>query len=346
MPLYNEMNAYQNEVTEIYHLREKMVFRTEVQECTWRDDASRWLMKIRDVNTDDIFYHECQILFAATGKLVEPRPCDILNASSFKGAIFHSARWNHDVNLEGKKVAVVGNGCMYIYPTLFAYPVLKGIGTAAQIVPSIVGRTESLTQIVRSKHWIFPMHNFSYPTVLQWILHYVPLAMRLHRFHIFLIAESDFLLFFMNKLATLLRQSKRNHVEKYMRKAAPAKYHDLLVPDFAVGCKVWKKTILRNSSKYHTNESNSVYSVEFSTADISTPYTTKSYSSPTHGFSKLYQTVFSPPMASCLRMSSFWQPGSKPTSSCPTHESRVDTAQASTNTGAGMMGLEHTTARL
>ena len=122
------------------------------------------------------------------------------------------------------------------------YPVLillkKHTGTAAQIVPSIVDRTESLTQIVRSKHWVFPAHNFTYPTILQWILRYFPLAMRLHRFHIFLVAESDFLLFPMNKLASLLRQLKRRWAEAYMRKTAPAKYHDLLVPNFDVGCKV------------------------------------------------------------------------------------------------------------
>ena len=116
MPSYKEMKAYQDEVIKTYRLREKMVFRTEVQECTWQDHVSRWLMTIRNLDTDEISYHECQILFAATGQLVEPRPCEIPNAASFKGSIFHSARWNHDVKLEGKKVIVVGNGCMCTSP--------------------------------------------------------------------------------------------------------------------------------------------------------------------------------------------------------------------------------------
>lgn len=111
MPSYKEIKAYQNEVAETYSLREKMTFRTEVQECVWREDASRWLMIIRNLDTDETFYHECQILFAATGQLVKPRPCETLGAPSFKGAIFHSARWNHDVDLEGKKVVVIENGC-------------------------------------------------------------------------------------------------------------------------------------------------------------------------------------------------------------------------------------------
>lgn len=67
--------------------------------------------------------------------------------------------------------------------------------------------------------------------------------MKLHRFHIFLLAESDFLLFPITKLAASLRQMKRQWAERYMRKAAPAKYHDILIPDFDVGCKVRKHAI-------------------------------------------------------------------------------------------------------
>jgi cation diffusion facilitator CzcD-associated flavoprotein CzcO len=111
MPSHDEIKAYQREVADTYGLREKMTFRTEVKECYWREDASRWLMVLRNTDTDELFYHECQILFGATGVLVEPRPCDIPGASTFNGSIFHSARWNNDVSLEGKKVVVVGNGC-------------------------------------------------------------------------------------------------------------------------------------------------------------------------------------------------------------------------------------------
>lgn len=111
-------------------------------------------------------------------------------------------------------------------------------GTAAQIVPSIVDRAESLTQIVRSKHWVFPAANFQYNALLQWIFKWVPFAMRLHRFHIFLLAENEFRLFPMTKAAARLREKRREMVEKYMRDTAPAKYHDLLIPDFDVGCKV------------------------------------------------------------------------------------------------------------
>ncbi|KAJ5115850.1 flavoprotein [Penicillium angulare] len=220
MPSYKEIKAYQDGVVETYSLRNKMRFNKQVDECIWCEDSSRWLMIIRDVVTGEIMHHECQILFAATGQLVEPRPCDIPGASSFQGDLFHSGRWNHDVDLEGKKVVVIGNGC-----------------TAAQIVPAIANHTEKLTQIVRSKHWVFPAANFTYSPVLQWIFRWIPFTMKLHRFHIFLLAENDFRLFPMTKGAAKLREKYRKRVEKYMRETAPAKYHDLLIPDFDIGCK-------------------------------------------------------------------------------------------------------------
>lgn len=61
--------------------------------------------------------------------------------------------------------------------------------------------------------------------------------MRLHRLHIFLIAERDLRLFPMTEAAAELRLKRRQKVEKYMRETAPAKYHDTLIPDFDVGCK-------------------------------------------------------------------------------------------------------------
>ncbi|PCG93590.1 Hypothetical protein PENO1_082750 [Penicillium occitanis (nom. inval.)] len=61
--------------------------------------------------------------------------------------------------------------------------------------------------------------------------------MKLHRFHIFLLAEKEFLLFPMNKAAARLRAKRQQAAEKYMRNTTPAKYHQALIPDFDVGCK-------------------------------------------------------------------------------------------------------------
>lgn len=110
-PSRAEIKQYEDDVVNQYGLRKMMTFRTEVRKCVWREDANRWLLFLVDLETGLSSAHECQILFAATGQLIEPNPCDIPGASSFKGALFHSARWDHSVDLRGKDVLVVGNGC-------------------------------------------------------------------------------------------------------------------------------------------------------------------------------------------------------------------------------------------
>lgn len=117
MPSNTEIKEYVDHVVDTYNLRRKMTFGTEVVRSVWREDASRWLLYLRDLRSGREYTHECQILFAATGQLVEPRPCEIPGAADFHGSIFHSARWDHSVDLQGKNVVVIGNGCM-CQPTL------------------------------------------------------------------------------------------------------------------------------------------------------------------------------------------------------------------------------------
>lgn len=243
MPPYKEIKNYVDTVVDAYNLRNKITFSAEVYRSIWQEDKRTWLLYLRDVKTGHEFTHECQILFSAIGGLSEPRPCDIPGASSFKGAIFHSAKWNHDVDLTGKNVVIIGNGCMFfcplrkkILPNNFLLFFLTG--TAAQIVPAIVNKVKSVTQVIRTQHWVVPAHNFTYNTFLKWVFRNIPFAMLLHRFTIFLIAENGWRLFPMTNSAARLRQRRRRNVEKYMKETAPAKYHDLLIPKFEIGCKV------------------------------------------------------------------------------------------------------------
>lgn len=110
MPSNKEIKEYVDKVVSTYNLLPKMIFGVEVIRSVWREDANRWLLYLRD-STGREYTHECQILFAATGQLVEPRECEIPGASEFTGNIFHSARWDHSVNLKGKRIVVIGNGC-------------------------------------------------------------------------------------------------------------------------------------------------------------------------------------------------------------------------------------------
>lgn len=197
-----------------------MKFRMEVKECEWVSTKRRWRIRVTNLDSSEDIVHESSILFSAAGQLVYPRNLDIPGAETFRGDMFHSARWRTDVSLENKDVIVIGNGC-----------------TAAQIIPAIVHRTRSLTQMIRSKHWIFAPIDRAYPGWLRWAFKHLPLVLWLHRLSIFCYAEWDFQLFPMTEKAASMRAARRVSVERYMRSAAPAKYHDLLIPDFDVGCK-------------------------------------------------------------------------------------------------------------
>ncbi|ETS73027.1 hypothetical protein PFICI_15202 [Pestalotiopsis fici W106-1] len=220
LPSNTELKAYLVHVATKYELVQKMRFCVNVEACEWIEERSVWRMRVFDYNTKETFYHESQFLFSASGQLVTPREIDIPGKDRFDGPLFHSGRWRTDVDLTGKKVVVIGNGC-----------------TAAQIVPNIVKKTAHTTQIVRSKHWIMPPIDASIPDWTRFILRWVPGAMQLFRFVVFLIAEKELQGLPMTKAAARYRQKRRALSEAYMRGKAPPKYHGILIPDFEYGCK-------------------------------------------------------------------------------------------------------------
>ncbi|KAJ6787854.1 hypothetical protein PWT90_08350 [Aphanocladium album] len=211
---------YLTKVSEEYDLISKMRFNATVERCEWNNARGRWRMDIRDNTTGTVFYHECKFLFSGVGQLIQPRIPDFPGIETFKGDMFHAARWKHDVSLKDKNVIVVGNGC-----------------TADQIVPAIVKETKALTQIVRSKHWIVKpplMPNF---TLMSFLFRKVPGLLHLMRLAIWLALENSWRAFYRTSHAAGLRKSMENTTRKYMKKLAPAKYHDMLIPDFPIGCK-------------------------------------------------------------------------------------------------------------
>ncbi|KAI3535589.1 monooxygenase [Colletotrichum abscissum] len=220
LPTYSEIWEYLNNVAHKYKLVRNMSFDVLVERCEWIEERARWRLSIRHLKSGATFFHECQFLFAGTGALVTPNDIDVPGADTFKGVIEHTGRWRPDIELEGKRVVLFGNGC-----------------TAAQVVPSVVHKTKSLTQIVRSKHWIFPPIDRKVPDVIRSGLKTVPGLARLLRFIVFAAAESSLQGFPLTEAASKYRAGQKKVAEEYMRSTAPAKYHDLLIPEFEIGCK-------------------------------------------------------------------------------------------------------------
>lgn len=220
LPSAAELWAYLNKVAHDYHLPAKMTFGADVTRCEWLPRSRRWRLHVRSVDDGSVSLHECQFLFTGAGVLSKPREPDLPGLDSFAGPVFAAARWRHDVDLEAKRVAVVGNGC-----------------TAAQIVPNILDKTRHLTQYIRSKHWITPPIDVPHTKTMQWLFGHVPGFMALVRFVVFCAAEHDLRGFFMTKAGARYRARREAQTASYMRKMAPEKYHGLLVPEFELGCK-------------------------------------------------------------------------------------------------------------
>ena len=175
-----------------------------------------------------------KIVCSAAGGLVEPNawPDTIPGRDQFEGPIFHSARWDHNVDLRDKDVIVMGTGC-----------------SAAQFVPRLTKEpynAKSVTQVMRSPPWVVPrpgpmMGYISESTWEKWtpvIFPKFPFLARMYRTFLFTLAEIDFQLIFTNKdIAAKTRKKQEAALVRHMKKVVPEKYHEILTPDYGVGCK-------------------------------------------------------------------------------------------------------------
>jgi cation diffusion facilitator CzcD-associated flavoprotein CzcO len=128
-----EILRYLEGVTRRLDLERHVVLDTDVTSSRWEDDAARWRVTTsRGELTADV-------LVGATGPLTEPRLPLVPGLAEFEGPVFHSARWRHDVDLTGKRVAVVGTGA-----------------SAIQIVPRLQPVVDRLVLFQRTPPWVIP----------------------------------------------------------------------------------------------------------------------------------------------------------------------------------------------
>ncbi|MGH3332357.1 MAG: flavin-containing monooxygenase, partial [Nocardioidaceae bacterium] len=99
-----EILDYLHQTAERHGLRRRTHFGTEMTHAQWDDHAQHWVV---DTTRGS---HVAKFLVSATGPWDEPLVPDIPGLDTFGGEVFHSSRWNHDYDLTGRSVAVVGSG--------------------------------------------------------------------------------------------------------------------------------------------------------------------------------------------------------------------------------------------
>jgi cation diffusion facilitator CzcD-associated flavoprotein CzcO len=114
-----EILEYMHRVTDKYGLCKHCCFQTSLDKAEWDAEASVWRIETRNVHTGEKQMTSATVLVSAIGVLVVPKFPKLQGIESFKGEVFHSARWRHNVDLHGKCVGVLGNGSSAYIVLLF-----------------------------------------------------------------------------------------------------------------------------------------------------------------------------------------------------------------------------------
>jgi len=145
-----EIQQYFEKVAQKYNLDQYIKYHTEVTSAEFRE--GQW-----HIETDQGEQSAYDIFVAATGPLNQKKYPDIEGLKSFEGACFHTADWDDDYDLSGKKVAIIGSGS-------------SGVQAAAPIAE----QAESLTVFMRTPQWIIGSPNPAYGKLAIWLKHKLP----------------------------------------------------------------------------------------------------------------------------------------------------------------------------
>jgi len=207
-----EIQQYLRDVAAKYRVVDKFVFDCELLSANWDAAARRWV-----VETSKGAY-TAKIFVSAIGSLCEPALPDIKGVDTFTGEIFHSARWKEDVDLRGKRVALVGTGA-----------------SAIQIGPEIAPLVSHLDVYQRTAPWIVPRRDRTYPKLESLAYKHIPGLQRLARTLIYWGRETFVFGFAINpRLTAPARKMALGNIARGVR---DPELRQAVTPNFQIGCK-------------------------------------------------------------------------------------------------------------
>jgi 4-hydroxyacetophenone monooxygenase len=163
-----EVFEYVRRCVDTLGIRPHIRFSTTLTGARWDDRRGRWRIEVQGPEGGEVL--EAAVLISGIGQLNRPSIPAIPGLEDFGGALFHSARWPEDLDLAGKRVAVVGNGA-----------------SGMQIVPAIADEVASLTVYQRSPQWARPVTQYqqAVPAGMNWLIRHVPFYATWNRFTLF-----------------------------------------------------------------------------------------------------------------------------------------------------------------
>ena len=213
-----EILAYIKRVADESGTLDRFVFDTLVEDATWDDAAQRWTVRTGSSAGGDGTTYSARTVISGAGGLSAPKLPDIAGIESFGGELFHSAEWDHEVDLAGKRVAVIGTGASSI-----------------QIVPAIQEKVAHLDVYQRTAPYVIPRNDRRYSRLERLALKKVPGLQRLYRTGIYWAREGYVPAFTMApKLAMPAQKMALANIRKGIKDPA---LRAAVTPDYQIGCK-------------------------------------------------------------------------------------------------------------
>ncbi len=220
-----EILDYMEEITDRFGMRSHLRLGTEVTAAAFDEASAKWTVTLDGGET-----REFDVLVTACGQLTRPQVPAVEGIEDFRGAVFHSAEWDHSRDLAGRKVAVIGTGA-----------------SAIQFVPEVAKEAAELTIYQRSAPWVLPKTDRAYPAWERRIFERFPARVAAARAGFFAFFEAGtygftgtrWVLGPFRKVANAYRASELGDHPELLARATP---------DYEIGC----KRVLFTSDWYST----------------------------------------------------------------------------------------------
>lgn len=212
----SELKAYAEHCVDKYGLSERIRLNTKVMGARFDEEANAWRLDIAGGA-----HLTARYVIGATGVFSQPKAPEIPGVETFSGPTMHTARWDHSVQLRGKRVAIIGTGA-----------------SAIQVIPAIAPEVERLTVFQRTPIWCLPKPDAPLSARQRAVLRWLPGAKLATRWASQAFVEATFVLaaHFAGIFPGLLVRGE-SQARELLRDVQDADVRDKLTPRYSLGCK-------------------------------------------------------------------------------------------------------------
>jgi cation diffusion facilitator CzcD-associated flavoprotein CzcO len=203
---------YLRRCAEAFGVRERVRLNCEVELATWLEDERLWELETSQGTV------RARVVIAGFGFLAEPRIPDLPGLERFEGAVFHSARWDHDFDVRGKRIASIGTGA-----------------SAIQYVPAIQPEVERLHVFQRTAPWVLPHTTRPTWSLERRLYRRLPVLQRIARAAVYVSREA--LVPGLVKWPPLMKVVERIARRHMASQVSDPALRERVTPDYEIGCK-------------------------------------------------------------------------------------------------------------